>query len=145
MNNSNPLPSQPPPLNLPPDPTPRRSPARPPGEDPAESEAIPNAILVSETIWQPRRVMFQLRQPGAGKLIGAMLFVGLVRSLVYGVVAGTFSPAWAVHRRGWRRWADAGTADRIARDTTESDWSKPSASSPHSKRTELLASGMERP
>jgi len=91
MNNSNPLPSQPPPLNLPPDPTPRRSPARPPGEDPAEGEAIPNAILVSETIWQPRRVMFQLRQPGAGKLIGAMLFVGLVRSLVYGVVAGTFS------------------------------------------------------
>ena len=35
--------------------------------------------------------MFQLRQPGAGKLTGAMLFAALVCSLVYGVVAGTFS------------------------------------------------------
>ena len=40
---------------------------------------------------QPRRVMFQLRQPGAGRLIGGMLFVAVVCSLVYGVVVGTFS------------------------------------------------------
>jgi len=35
--------------------------------------------------------MFQLRQPGAGRLIAAMLFVSVVCSLIYGVVAGTFS------------------------------------------------------
>ena len=35
--------------------------------------------------------MFQLRQPGAGKLIAIMLFVSIVCSLIYGVVVGTFS------------------------------------------------------
>ena len=35
--------------------------------------------------------MFQLRQPGAGKLIAMMLFVSVVCSLIYGVVVGTFS------------------------------------------------------
>jgi hypothetical protein len=36
-------------------------------------------------------MMFQLRQPGAGKLIAAMLFISIVCSLIYGVVVGTFS------------------------------------------------------
>jgi hypothetical protein len=36
-------------------------------------------------------MMFQLRQPGAGTLIASMLFVSVVCSLIYGVVAGTFS------------------------------------------------------
>ena len=35
--------------------------------------------------------MFQLRQPDAGKLITAMIFVSIMCSLIYGVVAGTFS------------------------------------------------------
>ena len=35
--------------------------------------------------------MFQLRQPGAGKLIAMMLLVSVVCSLIYGVVVGTFS------------------------------------------------------
>jgi hypothetical protein len=35
--------------------------------------------------------MYQLRQPGAGRLILAMLFVSIVCSLIYGVVVGTFS------------------------------------------------------
>ncbi len=39
----------------------------------------------------PRRVMFQLYQPGAGKLIAMMLLVSVACSLIYGVVVGTFS------------------------------------------------------
>jgi hypothetical protein len=65
---------------------------RPLGEDPSERVAIPNVIVAIEAILrQPRRLMFQLRQPGAGRLIAAMLFVSVVCSLIYGVVAGTFS------------------------------------------------------
>jgi hypothetical protein len=62
------------------------------GDDPAERAAIPNVIVAIEAILrQPRRVMFQLRQPGAGQLIATMLFVSVVCALIYGVVAGTFS------------------------------------------------------
>src|SRR3954463_14803172 len=62
------------------------------GENPAEREAIPNVIAAVEAILrQPRRVMYQLRQPGAGRLILAMVFVAIVCSLIYGVVVGTFS------------------------------------------------------
>jgi Kef-type K+ transport system membrane component KefB len=42
--------------------------------------------------------MFQLRQPGAGQLIGAMLLASLVCSLVYGLIISSFSGAeqwWA--------------------------------------------------
>src|SRR5207247_11295105 len=38
-----------------------------------------------------RRVVFQLRHPGAGRLIAAMLTVSVVCGLIYGVIAGTFS------------------------------------------------------
>jgi hypothetical protein len=62
------------------------------GDDPAERAAIPNAVVAIDAILRhPRRVMFQLRQPDAGKLIAMMLFVSVVCSLIYGVVAGTFS------------------------------------------------------
>jgi hypothetical protein len=62
------------------------------GDDPSERAEIPNVIVTIEAILrQPRRVMFQLRQPGAGRLIASMLFVSVVCSLIYGVVAGTFS------------------------------------------------------
>ena len=80
---SNPLPSAPPPPIYGP---------RPLGDDPAEREPIPNVIVAIEALLrQPRRVMFQLRQPGAGKLVGSMLFVAIVCSLIYGVVVGSFS------------------------------------------------------
>ncbi len=63
-----------------------------PGDDPLERAPIPNVVVAIEAILrQPRRVMFQLRQPCAGKLIAIMIFVSLVCSLIYGVVAGTFS------------------------------------------------------
>jgi hypothetical protein len=69
------------------------------GENPEEREPIPNAIAAVEAILrQPRRVMYQLRQPGAGRLIASMVFVSVVCSLVYGIVVGTFS-------RGDQLWA----------------------------------------
>jgi hypothetical protein len=75
--------------NLPP---PLLSGARPLGEDPAEREPIPNVIGAIEALLrQPRRLMFQLRQPGAGKLIAGMLFVAIVCSAIYGVIVGSFS------------------------------------------------------
>jgi hypothetical protein len=39
----------------------------------------------------PRQVMFQLREPGAGKLIWALLLISVMCSLIYGVVVGSFS------------------------------------------------------
>ena len=62
------------------------------GEDPAEQIPIPNALAAVEAILrQPRRVMFQLRQPGAGRLIAALLLSALICGLGYGLVVGTFS------------------------------------------------------
>lgn len=62
------------------------------GDDPAERVPIANAFAAIEALLrQPRRLLFQLRQPGAGKLIAQMLLVSAVCALVYGVVAGTFS------------------------------------------------------
>jgi hypothetical protein len=65
---------------------------RPIGDDPADREPIPGFVTAIECILrQPRRVLFQLRQPGAGKLITTMLFVAVGCSLIYGVVVGSFS------------------------------------------------------
>lgn len=65
---------------------------RPLGEDPAEREPIPNLIGAVESILrQPRRVMYQLRQAGAGKLIAAMIGSTLVCSLIYGAIIGSFA------------------------------------------------------
>ena len=72
---------------------------RPIGEDPAEREPIPNVVATVEVILrQPRRLMYQLRQPGAGPIIGAMLLVSVLCSLVYGLVVGSFS-------QGMQWWA----------------------------------------
>jgi len=84
MNEQNPIPSQIPPV-IP-------TTAKQLGDEPSERAPIPNVIIAIEAILrQPRRLMFQLRQPGAGKIIFAMLFVSVVCSLIYGVVVGTFS------------------------------------------------------
>jgi hypothetical protein len=83
------LPPKSPPAHLPPPPI---YGPRPLGDDPAEREAIPNLIALIECVLrEPRRVMFQLRQPGAGRLIGGMLLVGVLCSLIYGVIVGSFS------------------------------------------------------
>ena len=87
MNDQNPVPPQ-----IPPQIPPSLQGSRSPGDDPYERVAIPNVFAAIESILrQPRRLMFQLRQPGAGKLIAAMVFVSIVCSLIYGVLAGTFS------------------------------------------------------
>jgi len=88
MNPPSPIPPQiPPSTSLPLGPG-----QRPPGDDPAEREPIPGVVTAIECILrQPRRVMCQLRQPGSGKLIAAILFVAVVCSLIYGAVVGSFS------------------------------------------------------
>lgn len=85
MNESNPTPPPVPPVIPAAD-------ARQLGNDPAERVPITNVVVAIDAILRhPRRVMFQLRQPGAGQLIGLMLIVSAVCALVYGVVVGTFS------------------------------------------------------
>jgi len=91
MNDANPLkpdPSVPP--QIPPITThPSRLPL---GENPEERVPITNAVTAIDAILrQPRRVMFQLRQPGAGGLIVQMLLLAVVCSLIYGVVVATFA------------------------------------------------------
>ncbi len=53
---------------------------------------------VEAILRQPRRVLFQIRQPKSGGLIAALLAITVVCSLIYGIVVGTFSGAeqlWA--------------------------------------------------
>jgi hypothetical protein len=62
------------------------------GDDPAERVPIPHVFTAIEALLrQPRRLLFQLRQPGADKLIAVMMFAAIFCSLIYGVVVGTFS------------------------------------------------------
>ena len=90
MNECHPLPPLLPPLPSPPPPA--RSGPAPLGEDPSDRTAITSFVAVIDAILRhPRRVMFQLRQPGAERLIITMTMVSVVCSLIYGVVAGTFS------------------------------------------------------
>jgi hypothetical protein len=61
-------------------------------DDPLERAPIHGLGAAVEAILrQPRRVMHALRQPGAGRVVVAMVLVALVCALVYGVVVGTFS------------------------------------------------------
>ncbi len=63
-----------------------------PGDDPSEREPITGVMSAIEAILrEPRRVMYALRQPGAWRVMLAMLLVAAVSALVYGVVVGTFS------------------------------------------------------
>jgi len=84
-------------MNPDPQPTPSAPPFinpanRPLGDDPGERVPITSVFSAIESILRhPRRVMFQLRQPGAGKLIATMLFATVIFSLIYGVIVGSFS------------------------------------------------------
>jgi hypothetical protein len=90
MDNLNPNP-QPVPPQIPPTP-PHAYGQRPLGENPEERAPIPNMLTAIEAILrQPRRVMFQLREPGAGRLIITMLLVAIACHLLYGLVVGTYS------------------------------------------------------
>jgi hypothetical protein len=86
MNNT-PMPPLPPPLQ-----PSVASPFRPLGDDPDDRHSIPGlAGAIEAMLRYPRRVMFHLRAPQAGTLIGLMMLVALFCSLVYGVVVGSFS------------------------------------------------------
>ena len=109
MNESNPIPPQFPGQTPPVPPSPGAQPvppippvqpfgsmpsraSRPLGEDPEERQPITSPITAIEAILrQPRRVMYQLRQPGAGALMFYLMFIAIVCAVVYGVVVGTFS------------------------------------------------------
>lgn len=87
MNDLNPTGPVPPQL-----PTPTYPGRAPLGESPEEREPIPNVLAAAEAMLrQPRRVMYQLRQPGSGRLVAAMLFISVLCAAFYGVVVGTFS------------------------------------------------------
>lgn len=92
MNDSNPTPPPVPPI-LPPGQGPNSSSgSRPLGEDPDDRETISGPIAAIESILRhPRRVLYQLRQPGAGHVIVALFLIAIVCSLIYGFVVGTFS------------------------------------------------------
>ena len=66
---------------------------RSPAEDSATEQA-PIAGLggtIQALLREPRRVMFHLGQPGASRLSAALFLIAAFCSLVYGLVAGTFS------------------------------------------------------
>jgi hypothetical protein len=93
MNEMNPTPPQVPPQfpsQIPPAIPPLAS--RELGDNPEERVPITNPITAIEAILrQPRRVMYQLRQPGAGGLMFYLLVIAIFCAVVYGVVVGTFS------------------------------------------------------
>lgn len=87
MNNS----SDPTPSNLPPQMHSASAPL-PSGTSRSEQEPIASAVSALEAVLrQPRRVMYQIGQPGAGRLRAALVLIALVCSMVYGVVVGKFS------------------------------------------------------
>jgi hypothetical protein len=62
------------------------------GANPEEQVPIPNVAAAIESILrQPRRVLYQLRLAGSGRLIAVMVLVAMICSLIYGVIVGTFS------------------------------------------------------
>ncbi len=74
--------------------------AQPTGLMPPRADAIIEQSPISGVVGaieailrQPHRVMFQLKQPKPGGLIGSLLGITVVCSLIYGLVVGTFSGA----------------------------------------------------
>jgi hypothetical protein len=88
MDNMNPVP-----VNAPPQiPATRLPGLLPLGEAPGDTEPITNAFNAIEAVLrQPRRLLWNLRQPRSGGLMGAMVLAALLCALVYGAVVGTFS------------------------------------------------------
>jgi hypothetical protein len=65
---------------------------KPLGENPEERVPITSPVQAIEAILrQPRRVMYQLRQPGAGALMMYLMITAILCAVVYGVVVGTFT------------------------------------------------------
>ena len=63
-----------------------------PGESAEDREPISSVTAAVDAILrQPRRVMYQLQQPGSGKLLGVMFVLAIVCTSIYGFIVGTFS------------------------------------------------------
>ncbi len=90
MNEMNPiLPQVPPPITSE---APGLATHVPLGQNPDDRQPIVGFAAVIESILrQPRRVLYQLRQPGQVGLILSLLLLAIFCSLVYGAVVGTFS------------------------------------------------------
>ena len=86
MNEYNPSSPVPPPI-------PSAYPAATPlGEHPDDRVPIAGPVSAVEAMLrQPRRMLFQLRQPGAPGIIAGLIFVSALCAIIYGVVVGTFS------------------------------------------------------
>jgi len=62
------------------------------GSLPEDREPVTNLFSTIEAILrQPRRILYNLRQPGAGRVILILFFLSLGCSLIYGLVVGSFS------------------------------------------------------
>lgn len=62
------------------------------GDDPQDRIVITGAFSAIEAILRhPRRIIYQLRQPGGGSIVFALLIIAVTCSVVYGLVVGTFS------------------------------------------------------
>jgi len=62
------------------------------GDDPQDRINITGPLSAIEAILRhPRRIIYQLRQPGAGSIVFALLLIAVTCSAVYGLVVGTFS------------------------------------------------------
>ncbi|EEF60330.1 hypothetical protein [Pedosphaera parvula] len=65
---------------------------QPLGSHPSEQVPITGIISAVEAILrQPRRVLFQLKQPNASRVTTALLIIAILCSLIYGIIVGTFS------------------------------------------------------
>jgi hypothetical protein len=63
-----------------------------PGDTSEDREPISSVTAAVDAILrQPRRVMYQLQQPGSGKLLGVMFILAIVCVSIYGFIVGTFS------------------------------------------------------
>jgi hypothetical protein len=63
-----------------------------PGDNPEDREPISSVTAAVDAILrQPRRVMYQLQQPGSGKLLGVMFVLAIICTSIYGFIVGTFS------------------------------------------------------
>ncbi|HLX69157.1 MAG TPA: hypothetical protein VKV04_05965 [Verrucomicrobiae bacterium] len=93
MNETNPTPPLIPPQFPPMSPPPTRL-----GENPEDCIPVTGPISAVDAILRhPRRVMYQLRQPGAGGLMFSLMFVAVLCAVAYGVVVGSFS----MHQQLW--------------------------------------------
>jgi hypothetical protein len=88
MNETNPTP---PPFPPPIPPVVPPATSRAPGDAPEDRVPITSPIAAIEAILrQPRRVMYQLRQPGSGGLMFYLMLIAIACALIYGLVVGTF-------------------------------------------------------